>query len=437
MLTEKRYVVVGKKQVKSRITGKMTEVDDTQEREVPVQYWEARGKLALQLTANDASGVLVDSFKTRGGDYSRRVETAVNGVSKTNESLPTLDTVKTELIAKVAGEVQQRYTKTYQKVGVRLTVDDPLRPGNAMAMSGQWKEALAAWSGAAMRRNPGDRAYNMAVAQEALAYQAYDASRNPDDAAEAFQQAETLYAEALRSDPGEKFFRQAQERCAGMKANFARAKAQWEAQERIALIELANAEKRQKEEEARRLLDQEQQRELESQRPDTQDETDFRAIVSGRLKSLAGDLDPDAQGKILQLGKSGYNLTEIAANRVMHQEHKRVKEMRNNLELYKGSFADMVVGDKTLDKEERAKLTGLAQRLKLTPDDVRPIETQFQYKDLASPPPSVQPKPPAQPKPPTGVKPVPMAKPAPVKPSVTTPAAPKPVPPPSTPATKK
>ncbi len=224
--TERRNVKVGQKQGKNIITGKPMVVDVYEMRDVPVEYWDARGTLALQVTVHDGAGALLDSFDADGA-YQRRVEVAVNHVATNKETLPTAEALQAELIEQAAGDIRKRYTKTTEPVEVRLTVDDPLRPGNAQAMAGQWKEALASWSAATMKKNPGDKAYNMAVAHEALAYQAYDASRNPDDAQDSFQKAIQLYEEALRSDPGEKFFRQAMERCGQMKANFTRAKDQY------------------------------------------------------------------------------------------------------------------------------------------------------------------------------------------------------------------
>ncbi|MDX1982852.1 MAG: tetratricopeptide repeat protein [Bryobacteraceae bacterium] len=419
-VTENRNVKVGTKPGKNIFTGKPTQVDDYQMRAVPVQYWEARGALGLQVTVHDAAGTLVDSFNPQGR-YERKVETAENGVSKLKETLPTPQGLQTALIDKVASEIQARYTKTNEPVEVRLTVDDPLRAGNALAMSGQWKEALAAWTGAQMKKNPGDRAYNMAVAHEALAYQNYDASRNPDDAEQSFQQAITLYEEALRSDPGEKFFKQAQERCAKMKANFARAKDQYAAQQRTAEIEVAKAEARQKEEEAKRQQDEEVQKELTSTRADTQDEADFRTIARGRLKAVSGEVSADFQTKLVQYGKDAFKLAEVPSRRVVHQEIGRRQKLATNLELYKQTFTDLVSADKTLDAADRGALTRLAARLELGPEDVKPIEAQFEFADKTAPPAAPVPKA----TPPARAKPVQVSRPAAPKPPTPVVVAPK------------
>jgi hypothetical protein len=417
--TERRNVKVGQKQGRNVITGKPMMVDVREMRDVPVQYWEARGALALQITVHDKSGSLVDSFDAKG-EYLRRVETAVNNVATNKETLPTQEALQHELIGQAAGDIQKRYTKTTEQVEVRLTVDDPLRPGNAQAMAGQWKEALASWSAASMKKNPGDRAYNMAVAHEALAYQAYDASRNPDDAAESFQKAIQLYDEALRSDPGEKFFKQAIDRCGEMKANFARAKDQYAAQERLAQLEVAKAETRLLEQEEKRKQQEEALAELNSKRADTQDEADFRVIARGRLKSLNGEQVPsDFQTKLVAFGKDAYKLEELPARRVVHQEVERKKRVGANLELYKQTFADLVGADKALDAKDRSALNRLAARLELAQDEVKPIEAQFQYNDLTAPPPPLPPPAPA-PEKKAAAKPKPaVAKPAAAKPATT------------------
>ncbi|MBL8293368.1 MAG: hypothetical protein JNN08_16085 [Bryobacterales bacterium] len=426
--TERRNVKVGQKQGKNIITGKPMMVDIYDMRDVPVEYWDARGTLALQVTVHDGAGALLDSFDADGA-YQRKVEVAVNRVATNKETLPTEEALQAELIEQAASDIRKRYTKTTEPVEVRLTVDDPLRPGNAQAMAGQWKEALASWSAAAMKKNPGDRAYNMAVAHEALAYQVYDASRNPDDSQESFQKAIQLYEEALRSDPGEKFFRQAMERCGQMKANFTRAKDQYAAQERLAQLEVAKAEAKQQQEEEKRKQQEEALAELNSKRADTQDEADFRTIARGRLKSLNGEqVSADFQTKLVAFGRDAYKLEELPARRVVHQEIERKKRMGANLELYKQTFADLVGADKALDANDRSALNRLAARLELAPDEVKPIEAQFQFNDLTAPPPPPAPAPAPAPaaKKATAAKPKPAAaKPAAAQaPTPTKPAAP-------------
>lgn len=427
--TERRNVKVGQRQGKNIFTGKPMMVDVHQMRDVPVQYWEAHGALALQITVHDSTGALLDSFDADGA-YQRKVEVAVNHVATNKERLPAAAALQAELIDQAAGDIRKRYTRTTEAVEVRLTVDDPLRPGNAQAMAGQWKEALASWTAADLKKNPGDRAYNMAVAHEALAYQAYDASRNPDDAQESFAKAIELYEEALRSDPGEKFFREAMERCGQMKANFARAKDQYAAHERLAQLEAAKTEAKQLAAEEKRQQREETLAELNSTRADTQDEADFRTIARGRLKAVNGEqVPPDFQTKLVAFGKDVYKLEELPARRVVHQEVERKKRMRANLELYQQTFADLVGADKTLDAGDRSALNRLAARLELTPDEVKPIEAQFQFRDLTAPPPPAAPAP----------APAPVAKKAPAvkaKPAVEKPAA-APAPAPSKPAAPK
>ena len=425
--TEKRSVKVGKKMQKLPFSDKLVEVDDMQDRDVSVEYWEARGELGLQLTVNDSSGAMVDSFNAPS-KYLRKVEIAVQGVSKTTESLPTPQSLQSSLIMKVAADIQQRYTKTNHRVDVRLTVDEPLRPGNAMAMSGQWKEALDSWSAVQMKKNPGDRLYNMAVAHESLAYQAYESTRNPDNVEGSFQQAIKLYAEALRSDSGEKFFRFAMDRCAEMQANFARAKEQYSTQQRVAEIEQERADARAKAEQELREKVKLEELELTSKRPDTQDEADFRTIARGRLKNASTEPAAGFQGKLVQLGKDGYKLPEMAARRVVHQEVEHLAKARTSLELYKQSFSDLVGADKTLDASDRTALKKLAQRLDLLPEELSPIEAQFDYRNLTTPPPA-----PAKPKV-LAAKPAPAAKPMASKPEAVIakpakPAVPTPVPP--------
>ncbi len=378
---ESRNVVVGKKTTKNIFTGKPMQVDDYQMRNVSVEYWEARGQVSLQVTVRDSSGTVLDAF-TPTSQFQQKVELSENRVAKTNRgTLPTPQELEGGLIGKVAADIQKRYTKINETLEVPLAVDHELRVGDGLAGGGQWQEALDAWTSANLKKNQGDKPYNMAVANEALAYKTYDGSRNPDDAEAYFQKAIELYEQALKADPGEKVFRQAMDRCAAMKANFSRAKDQYAAQQRAAEVELAKAEVTAKQEESKRQQEEEAARELNSTRPDTADEASFRTIVRSRMRSLAAAPDEAHQVQLVQLGQSAYKLAEVPSRRVVHQEVGRREKVKSNLELYKQTFSDFVSRDKVLDKKERSDLNDLAKRLDLTAEDTGPVEAQFEYKE--------------------------------------------------------
>jgi hypothetical protein len=383
---EQRTVVVAQKTCKG-LLGQQVPCPEYGMRDVPVQYWEATGALNLMTSVKDASGTLVGSFspdKTASA-LSMKKELSVNGESKPGgESLPTADALLSELTRHVAQAVIQAYAKTNQAEEVPLSNSGPFKSGNGLALAGKWKEAVESWR-TAKTNDEADRSYSMAVGYEALAYQAYDQSRNPDDAAPLFTQAFQLYDRAVELKPTDANFRKAQARIAASRANFARAKEQYADQQRTAQIAVAKAEAGRMEADNARKQNEDVDKELNSPRPDSQDEADFRVIVRARLRALTSEPDAAYQAQLVQFGKSAYKLDDIPARRVVHQELDHKQRAKANIELYRQTFVDLVVSDKTLDAGDRATLTKLAGRLELTPDEVHSVESQYEYKDLTKP----------------------------------------------------
>ncbi len=393
---EQRTVVVAQKTCKS-LLGQQVQCPEYGNRDVPVQYWEAAGALNVMTSVKDASGTLVGSFspdKTASA-ISMKKEVSVNGESKLGgESLPTADALLSELTRHVAQAVIQAYAKTNQAEEVPLSNSGPFKAGNGLALAGKWKEAIESWQNA-KTNDEADRSYSMAVGYEALAYQAFDQSRNPDDAAPLFAQAFQFYDRALQLKPSDGNFRKAQARIAASRANFARAKEQYADQQRTAQIAVAKAEAGRMEADSARKQSEELDKELNSTRPDSQDEADFRVIARARLRALTTEPDAAYQAQLVQFGKSAYRLDDVPARRVVHQEVDHKQRTKANIELYRQTFVDLVVSDKTLDAGDRATLTKLASRLELAPDDVKSVESQYEYKDLTKPQPAAS-KPPAK-----------------------------------------
>ncbi|MEX2264240.1 MAG: hypothetical protein WD696_19960 [Bryobacteraceae bacterium] len=391
-VTENRNVVVGKKPLTNPFTGKPVLrngkpvlVDDSQPRPVAVQYWEARGEIALQISVEDSSGARLDSSFSPRSEYSNRVETAVNRVASKHETLPTAEELQALLIRQISAGVQKRYTKSRKSIEVRLAIDDPLRAGNALAASGQWNEALAAWSSAQMKKNPADRIYNMAVAHEAIAYKSFDAGGDPAAGEESAQLAVKLYREALGLDPREKVIRDAMERSAAIQANFGRAKEQYAAEQRRLEIEAANAGVRRKEEEVVQAgAGAGGSKSIDANRPDTAEEAKFRAHVRGRWRSLSEAPPEDRQNELIRLGQNGYKLGGDSAQRVVAQEAARLHQVKANRESYRQAVADYLRAGTTLDASKRAQLNELASLLELAPEDVKAIEAQFKFTDLTA-----------------------------------------------------
>ena len=424
--TEKRNVKVGTKTVKNIITGKPMQVDDFQIRDVAVTYWEARGSLAVKVTVKNAEGVALDDFSPRG-EYSKKMEIAENRVPKARDPIPTAQELQAGLQQRIASEIQRRYVRTKEPLEVRLAMDDELHPGNASAMAGRWPDALAKWTAAPSNSKiAADRLYNIGVAHEALAYASYDSSGNPEMAEASFQQAIKNYLEASKLDPGEKFFREAKERCERIRANYARAKEQWDAlQRQAAVLEIKEKakqeaeESRKAEEEARKQREAEQiekdKIELTSTRPDSPDEAEFRSMARIKFRSQSGKPSAQYVSQLEENGQRTYKLSPVASKRVVTQELARLDRLHE----YRDTFQELIARDKTIDAGERDSLKKFAARFALTSAEVDSIESEFQFKDLTAPQTaSTKETKPAAPKP-TAPKPTTRpAKPAAPKPSI-------------------
>lgn len=392
---EKRQVVVGKETVKG-LFGKPVQVDKYEERVVPVEYWVAQGSATLQADVYDGSGTLLDTFSDTA-TIDRRTEISVQGVASKakGDSTPlTVEAATNELVKQLASVVKRRYTTTTDPTDALLAVDDELRDYNPLAEAGAWEKALAAYSSANMKKFPGDRMYNMAVCHEALAYAKYLRTRSADDAKPDFEQAMKLYAEARALDPGEEYFGKAEARLQKAMASFARVKEQAELRAvRMAQLQ-AEAEARAEEEKKKAALDQERQEAakleqaaLESKRSDTADESDFRAVVRLRLRSLPGTPATPLLAELQQSGEKRYRLEPPAARRVVYQEEKALTDYRERVNEYRAMFG-AAASDKKVTPEERGTLDRVAARLELERQELQAIEQEF---GVVAPPAAIPP----------------------------------------------
>jgi len=373
---------------------------------VPVTYWEANGKLIVQVSVTNRSNVPVDSFTTKGG-YSKKIETTVAG-KPTQVQLPGRQQLDLEQLQAVAAEIQRRYTKTTETVQVRLAVPDPLKDGLKLAEQNQWKEALAQWTGVKAAKYEAERAYNMAVANEMLFYGS-DYLNNPEEGDQPVQEAARLYAEALRLDPKEKFFQQAAERSAEMQSNLTRAKQQWAILQRERELLEASVTKTDTTGPGAKTINGDDA----TNRPDTTDEADFRDNIRTRLRARDEKPGPDYVAELEKAGTGSYKLQPANAKRVVQQELTAWEDFHNNVTQYRQMLKDFIGKDKTLDAKERDQLNRFATRTQLSKEDVAAIEAEVQFTDLTRPAATPAPAKPQEVKPPA--RPTPTPRPAPQK----------------------
>lgn len=274
----------------------------------------------------------------------------------------TADDIASLIYEEVSFLIKRRYVKTVDPVRFKLAVDDELRPGNELATATppDWEGALAMWESVEMKKPEfeGDKQYNMAVAHEALAYQAYEATLDPAAAMPWFEKSLALYQRATQLDPDEKWMGRVVERLRLAKENIGRAVDQrnaWEAErEQLRLAFLAEREG---------------QKEMTATRPDTPEEQNFRLMV--RAQAEAGATMDEAQ--LTSLG-STLGLTDISVKRVLHQEAERGKRL--------GTYEKLLtplVADGILSAQERAALDAMKPGLRITDEEAAVIEGRHEF----------------------------------------------------------
>jgi tetratricopeptide (TPR) repeat protein len=370
-VSETKYIKVGEETYTDK-NGKQKTRDKYDNRNVPVEYWESSGAVTMTVQTFDAAGVMLDTFSITQNCQSKRT-IAENGASKlgAGDSLPGQPALLAGLMQFAARDLQVRYTKTKRAENVMLAKNDPLKAGNESAKQGDWKAALAHWSDAAMKKDQEFQYFNMAVANEALAYAVYDKTEDPKEAEPHFVEALRLYGEAKRMNTKEKYFERASSRIEEFRANMERSV---RIQEAIARdIEAAKqravqeaAEAAQKEREAKdRLVA------LEDSRPDSAMEKEFRADVRARMRSME-QVKPEDEEKWRGDGKI-FKLEPLQIDRVIFQEAKRHTAVVEGSSKYKAIFAEFVA-DKRITAEERERLKVRQKLLELPDDEVASIE---------------------------------------------------------------
>jgi len=379
---EKRSIKVGQDCTKDE-KGKERCKDKYDYRIVPVRYWKADARINLRVEVVDNQkdkGFVLDRGFAPESTFSDKKETAVNGETKIGEAdLPDENKINNNLITKVIAGFTHRYTRTNPKEEVELACDDELQPANKLVVDGlnNWESAFDAWESTKMKKkeNEGDRIYNMAVAKEALAYETYEEKLDPSYAIPLFEEALSLYAQAMSLDPKEKYIQKARHRLEKAKANFKRAIEQWEEirlgrESQIAKFnvepKVGNDEKAAARAEAMKRPPSE----------DTSEEKEFRKNVRVRFSNIISSAeitDTEKNDRISYGAKLGLN--DIMAERVIYQEIERKK----NIEEYKREF-EGYIADGILSEDEKDALAVSAKLYFMTNDDIEAVK--LQYKSL-------------------------------------------------------
>jgi hypothetical protein len=420
----------------------VTSGNTTTMQNVPVTYWIGSGRISLRVQMVDADDVPMDTFDpeeiyrvtreaivraTGPGGAAPRGTTGllrIPGLPGTKTSAKpeeaaavtgqemTPAEINAAMLDTVAIKIRRRYVRSEDSVEFKLACDEDLRAGNRMAMGStpDWEKATNLWTNATVGKNEGDRAYNLAVAQEALAYKAYNATLNPADAVPFFDKALALYAKAEQLDPTEKYINASAERLKTARTNIARAIDQrklWES-ERDKARDVFIAKR-------------EGAKAIGIKRDDSPKEAGYRALVRASLSA-----DPKKDLNPLRDTGDKMGLNEFEIQRVITQETER----SNGMTQYDVMFTQMAA-DGIISKDERLGLDAFYPTLNMSPADVKLVEAKHKFTEEGVAPVKAAAAPPAA-APAPGTSAAPTARTTPAK--TTTPAKPKVTPAAGTPA---
>jgi len=255
-----------------------------------------------------------------------------------------------------------------------LTVDDPLKPGNAYALSGNWKQALETWTGASIKSNDKDkeaaRQYNIGLAHEALAATAMKESAL-DEANAHLNDAEKCYSTALGLDPGEKYFREILMRLQHDRAVLKKEQEHQFMKEAATFAAAPPPDTPAAPVTVNIPLDGWPEGESEGVH-------DFRVLVRTRV-SAQKEEPSDAFRQKQVASAADYAVKEGVAMQVVDSEIKRILVLKQNTAKYEEDFRD-AAADGSVSSDERAMLSKRQKILTLPDAQVNEVEAKFSAK---------------------------------------------------------
>ncbi|MBZ5524303.1 MAG: DUF6340 family protein [Acidobacteriia bacterium] len=394
-LSERFHVKVGERPLYNKdgtrktFLGTPVNEDVYEDRVLPVQYWEANGVISMSVDVKSATGATLDAF-TPQANFNEKIKLSIG-----NESTPEAGHIPDErqmvhdMVNQIAGQVRHRYASSQRRDTVMLAIDDELKAGNAMAKAGKWDEALKQWESVRMKKNESDRVFNMAVANEMLAYSTYTSTQDMQAAFPLFSKAMELYGQALQADPGEKYIQHAQSRIMRAKTSMDTALKQYQAQRFEAeKVEQEIATKRQKEMDIEKTIEEGSKGDLPV--PDTQGEVRFRTYARTRMNAMTGDPGDDQVNALLTNAKDLYGVEGDAGRKIIYQEIGRKRKHDKGVALYRENLTEFAK-DKRIDADERSVLNDIRKQYNLPEAETAVMEQQAGI--IAPPRPAPKPAP--------------------------------------------
>ena len=363
--------------------GKKRHVEDCRTQTAPVTYIVSSGHLAMQVRAKDAQTrtLLMNQLV----EHVYRQESPIAGPPRCHgetygvlggqlqDSLAILsqlgDEAGTDALALAAGYDEPRE--------VMLAVDDELKPGNAQAEAGGWQEALNTWTNTSVHSSATEaaRQYNLGVGHEALAALAM---RNWElnDAGSHLDRSQECYAQALKLDPQEKYFRDTVARVQ-IDGQLLQLQVQQAAEEASARPDSAPDPTPRKPAPAATSVLTIPLESWPSGDPDPVH--DYRVYVRTRLSAQRGR-PAEALKQELLASAADYQVQPGVAAQVLDSETRRLAVVQQNTEKYREDF-QAAAASGTITAEERQMLRKRQRILHLSDEQVKQIESQFRFQE--------------------------------------------------------
>jgi hypothetical protein len=356
--------------------GKEKKVEECKSQQVDATFLTSRGRVLLNVTVADAASRAV-SFSHRI-ERSYLVESMVDGPrlcsNRTYSIAPDHLRHRADILALLAdqavAELIRLATGFTESRTALLAVDDELKPGNGLALAGNWPQAQAAWQSAFIEANDREtqaaRAHNLGVAREVMAVEAMRGGRL-DEAEVLLGEADRLFAEAISLDGGERYFRDPLERIKEAYSVLEKMK-QYRDRDQAATDELIPAE----------VPGGPAAKEVPGGGLPTDESPavrDYRLYVRARLEAHLSEPDNEFRRKLLAAAPD-YAVAAPAASLVVESEAQRLRGLLQAMAKYEEDYKAMAA-DGILSSAERDVLRTRQKTLRLPDSLARAVEARF------------------------------------------------------------
>lgn len=355
-------------------SGNTKQVEDCKVQRSRVIYLVSSGHLAMEVRATDTKtqnllmsqpvdrvyqqeSPIAGPPKCRGAKYTMRQ-------GQLQDSLAILNLLAEQAINDTL-TLATGYDETRE---VLLAVDDELKPGNAQARAGAWQDALQTWTNTSVRsrKTEAARQYNLGVAHEVLAAMAMG-NWALEEATSHLYEAQECYSQALKLDPGEKYFRDTMAR---LRAGQQLLQQQLEQSSAEESADLDAAPRRVASSSAALAIPLEGWPAGEAEAVH-----DYRVYVRARLSAQKGRLTEALRDELL-IAAPDYQVESYIAVEVLDSEMQRLVVLRQNVEKYRVDFQAAMAGG-SMSPEDRQMLRKRQQILHLSDQQVAEVESQL------------------------------------------------------------